>query len=403
MTKVDKANLSSGMNTAVPKETAMNTFIAFLKKGKFRRGVNSTFITAFTAALLALFLMPFLYMILTSLKTKAQISVLGSPIYPAAIPTFAFKGENTNSYTFKVHKGGVLADQVVDMSKYVGKELEIFTVPLENGQKKNLALLQGFQQDAIFLDPKNPSAAPILWSGGYYKALKRPWIFSPTWSNYSVVWKQINFPRLLGNTIFYAFSTTIGVLISCILVAYGFSRFRFPGRDFLFVVMISTIFLPYAVTIIPTFAFFTKIGWTGTWLPLIVPSFFANAYDTFLLRQFFLTLPRELDESAMIDGAGPLRILWSVIIPQSYAAIVAVTVFHIVWAWNDFFGPLIYLAAKTDSQPISVALARYNTNYAQFPEYIQAGALMTLIIPLVIFVIAQRFFVQGIVITGVEK
>ena len=105
----------------------------------------------------------------------------------------------------------------------------------------------------------------------------------------------------------------------------------------------------------------------------------------------------------MIDGAGPLRILWSVIIPQSYAAIMAVTVFHIVYAWNDFFGPLIYLASKTDSQPISVALARYNTNYASYPQYIQAGALMTLLIPLVIFVIAQRFFVQGIVITGVEK
>jgi multiple sugar transport system permease protein len=116
-----------------------------------------------------------------------------------------------------------------------------------------------------------------------------------------------------------------------------------------------------------------------------------------------MTLPRELDEAAMIDGASPLRVLWSVIIPQSYAAIVAVSVFHIVWAWNDFFGPLIYLASKSTSQPISVALALYNTNYATYPQYIQAGALMTLAIPLLLFVLAQRFFVQGIVITGVEK
>ena len=120
-------------------------FMAFTKKGNFRNGVNTAFVTVFTTALLALFLMPFLYMVLTSLKTKAQITVLGSPIYPAAIPYFNFKGENTNTYTFKLHKGGVLADQVIDMSKYVNKDLEIFTVPLKDGQKKNLALILGYQ------------------------------------------------------------------------------------------------------------------------------------------------------------------------------------------------------------------------------------------------------------------
>jgi len=384
-------------------------FMAFTKKGKFRNGLNSVFITAFTAALLALFLMPFLYMALTSLKTEAQITVLGSPIYPAAIPTFTFNGENTNTYTFQVVKGGLLADQIVDMKKYAGKVMEVYKVPLKTGEEKELALVLGYQKDAIFIDPQNPSADPILWSEGYYKALKRPWIFSPTWSNYSDVWKQIEFPRLLGNTAFYAFVTLFGTVISSIIVAFGFSRFRFPGRDFLFIVMIATIFLPGTVTIIPTFTFWTEItnmGWgigTGTWWPLILPHFFSSPYNVFLLRQFFMTLPRELDEAAMMDGAGPLRILWSVVIPQSYPAIVAVSIFHIVWAWNDFFAPLIYLASKPDSQPISVALARYNTNYASYPQYIQAGALMTLIIPLLLFVVAQRFFVQGIVITGVDK
>jgi multiple sugar transport system permease protein len=384
--------------------------MAFFRKAKVRNGLNSAFITIFTSAILALFLMPFLYMALTSLKTQAQITVLGSPIYPAAIPTFTFKGENTNTYTFKVTKGGTQVDQVVDMNKYVGKVMEVYTVPFnETGQKKNLALVFGLQKEAIFIDPKNPSADPILWKDGYYKALKRPWIFAPTWSNYTKVWYQIEFPRLLGNTMFYAFTTLIGTVISSIIVAFGFSRFRFPGRDFLFVVMIATIFLPGAVTIIPTFTFWTQItklglGFgTGTWWPLILPHFFSSPYNVFLLRQFFMTLPRELDEAAMIDGANPLRILWTVIIPQSYPAIVAVSIFHIVWAWNDFFSPLIYLASRPEKQPVSIALARYNTNYATFPQYIQAGALMTLLIPLIIFVIAQRFFVQGIVITGVDK
>jgi multiple sugar transport system permease protein len=381
---------------------------ARLRKSNLRKNMNYTFVTAFAAACLALFLIPFLYMIFSSLKTHTQMTTVNSPLWPAAAPTYVFKGENTGTYTFKVNKGGNLTDLTINMKDYAGKSLDVYTVPLENGTKKNLAAVQGFQQYAIFMDPQNPTAAPILWNGptgngGYYKSLTRPWTFAPTWSNYPHTWNQANFPRLFWNTFFYAFSTTVGVLISCTLVAFGFSRFRFPGRDFWFVVLISTIFLPGTVTVIPTFTFFYKIGWVGTWLPLIVPSFFANAYDTFLLRQFFMTLPRELDEAAMIDGASPLRVLWSVIIPQSYAALVAVTIFHVVWAWNDYFGPLIYLSSHQEMQPISVALARFNYQYGSDPQYIQAGALMTLIIPLIIFFAAQRFFIQGIVITGVEK
>jgi multiple sugar transport system permease protein len=388
-----------------------------LHKSKLRKNLNFTFVTAFAAACLAIFLLPFLYMIVSSLKTHAQMTALNAPIWPATNPSFTLNGENTGSYTFQVEKNGQMTDLTINMNDFAGKAMTIYTVPLEDGTKKNLAVVQGFTQYAVFMDPQNPSAAPILWQGpdgkgGYFKTLPIPWVFSPTWANFPHVW-NLEFPGENGtyklfpvsfmNTLFYAFTTTIGVLISCTLVAYGFSRFRFPGRDFWFVVLISTIFLPGAVTIIPTFTFFYKIGWVGTWLPLIVPSFFANAYDTFLLRQFFMTLPRELDEAAMIDGAGPFRVLWSVILPQSYAAIVAVTIFHVVWAWNDYFGPLIYLTTKQQSQPISVALARFNYRFGSDPQYIQAGALITLILPLVIFIIAQRFFVQGIVITGVEK
>jgi multiple sugar transport system permease protein len=157
------------------------------------------------------------------------------------------------------------------------------------------------------------------------------------------------------------------------------------------------------VTIIPTYAFWQRLGLVGTWWPLIVPHFFANAYNVFLFRQYFMTLPREIDESAMIDGAGPLRILWSVIIPQSYPVIIAVVVFHIVFAWNDYFGPLIYLSTSTKNWPISVALSSFNGIYGQQPQLIQAGALLALILPVILFFVAQRFFIQGIVVTGVEK
>ena len=267
---------------------------------------------------------------------------------------------------------------------------------------RNLAIVKKGRQESTFVDPGNLDMGEFTCQVSW-RALDRPWQLAPTWKNYIEVWESINYPRLLWNTTFYAIMTEIGVLISCTLVAFGFSRFRFPGRDFLFIVLISTIFLPVAVTIVPTFTFFQRIGWVGTWLPLIVPAFFANAYDVFLLRQYFMTLPRELDEAAMIDGASPLRVLWSVIIPQSYPALMAVTVFHIVYAWNDFFGPLIYLSSNRDAWPISIALQSFNGIYGQKPQLIQAGALMALIAPLILFVVAQRFFVQGIVITGVEK
>lgn len=369
---------------------------------QFKEKGSITFTTVFTVALLAMFLMPFLYMILTSLKTPIQMQSFGAPIWPAENPTFLFEAGNTGTYSFDVNQGNTVNTVEVDMSTYIGRPLDVYTVPMSDGTTKDLALVRSFTKQSVFLDPADPAKEPILWQGSY-RTLERPWSFSPSWSNYVEVWENLDYPRLLWNTFFYALTTTIGVLISCTIVAFGFSRFRFPGRDFLFVVLLSTIFLPGAVTVIPTFTFFTKIGWVGTWLPLIVPSFFANAYDTFLLRQYFMTLPRELDEAAMIDGASPLKVLWSVILPQSWPAIVAVTIFHVVWAWNDYFGPLIYLSTQMQKQPISVALARFNGIYGQQPQLIQAGALMTLIIPVIIFFLAQRFFVQGIVITGVEK
>ena len=341
---------------------------------KAKKGLNIGLITSLTAALLVIFLSPFLFMVFTSLKTQGQISELGAPIWPAAEPQYEYNGEL----------------------------LDIYIVPMPDGSTRELAALKKLRQETTFIDPQNPEGGEIVWQGSW-RTLKRPWKLSPTWENYVEVWNTINYPRLVWNTTFYAIMTEIGVLISCTLVAYGFSRFRFPGRNFLFILMISTIFLPGAVTIIPTFTFFQKIGWVGTWLPLIVPAFFANAYDVFLLRQYFMTLPHELDEAAMMDGASSLRILWSVIIPQSYPVLMAVTVFHIVWAWNDYFGPLIYLSTNRDLWPISVALSTFNGIYGQQPQLIQAGSLMALILPLILFFLAQRFFVQGIVITGVEK
>jgi multiple sugar transport system permease protein len=329
--------------------------------------------TFLVVALLAGFLSPLANSLSMSLKTPQQIGQAEGPIWPSDPRTFEFEGQ---SY-------------------------EVFYVPID-GETRELALVKPGREQSEFIDPAAPEAGPIVWDGRW-RTLDPAWVFNPRVENYTDVFDLIRFPKLLFNTIAIAIIGTIGTLVSCTLVAYGFARFRFPGKNALFMVLIATIFLPAAVTLIPTYMIFIKLGWVGTWLPLLVPTFLANAYDVFLLRQYLLTIPRDLDEAAAIDGAGPLRTLISVILPQAWPAIIAVGIFHFVYSWNDFFGPLIYLSTNRDLWTISLGLNQFNGVYFSNPGYIQAGTIMALIIPVVLFLLFQRVFTRGIVITGVEK
>ena len=338
------------------------------------RNVGQSFaVTFFAVVLLAAFLSPLIRAASYSIKSPEQISQVDSPIYPADPLQFT----------------------------YQGRDYDVYQVPIE-GTTRSLALVKKGRAESQFVDPTKPSAGLITWEGSW-RTLERTWTFAPNFSNFVDVWNLINYPRLLFNTIALALIGMVGTLVSCTLVAYGFARFRFRGKGLLFTLLIATIFLPAAVTVIPTYTIFVKLGWVGTWLPLLVPAFFANAYDVFLLRQYLLTIPREMDEAAAIDGAGPFRTLLSVIVPQAWPVIGAVAIFHIVYSWNDFFGPLIYLSSKEELQPLAVGLARFNGVHYRNPALIQAGTLMTLIIPVLIFLIFQRVFTRGVVITGVEK
>jgi multiple sugar transport system permease protein len=331
-------------------------------------------ITLLALLLAAAFLSPFLRSAMIALSTKEQLAQAESPIWPADPATVELDGE----------------------------EYDVFRVPID-GDVRDLVLVQRGRTESEFVDPAEPETT-IRWEGSW-RSLERSWALSPTWSNFSDVWTLLDYPRVMFNTIALAVIGTIGTVASCTLVAYGFARFRFPGRGVLFTLLIATIFLPAAVTLIPTYTVFVKLGWVGTWLPILVPAFFANAYDVFLLRQYMLTIPLDLDEAAAIDGANPFRILWSVILPQAWPAIITVAVFTFVFTWNDFFGPLIYLSAEPDLQPISVALSRFNGLYSSNPALIQAGTLMTLLLPVLLFIIFQRFFMRGIALTGsgIEK
>jgi multiple sugar transport system permease protein len=331
-------------------------------------------ISMFTLLLLMIYLAPIANMTLVSLSSQQQLSQAGSDsILPMAAVNY----------------------------NYQGTDYPIYKVPTDAGVKE-MALIKKGRAKSSFVDPANPDAAPIEWAGNW-RTLEAVQKFTPHPENFAEAWTAANFPRMFRNTLVIAIFGMIGTLLSSICVAYAFARFPIPGKNVLFLVLIGTIILPTQVTLIPTYAFFAAIGWTGTWLPLIVPHFFANAYNVFLLRQYFLTLPRELDEAAMIDGAGPFKILTSVILPQAWPALISVAVFHFVFAWNDYFGPLIYLVGKNDLVPISVGVQQFNFTYGPQPELIQATSLMAMVLPLVIFFAAQRVFMRGVVITGVEK
>jgi multiple sugar transport system permease protein len=318
--------------------------------------------------------MPLGYGISTSLKTKQQIASLNPSPIPQSPKMFQYKG---NSY-------------------------EVLKVPQSDGSIRELAIIEKGRNQSVFIDPLEPEATPIVWRG-QWRTLETVWIVDPQWNNYVKAWETVDFLKLLKNTVVYAIVTTFGTVFSSLLVAYGFARFNFPGKNVLFIVLISTIILPSAVTLIPTYTMFYHLGWVGTWLPLMVPAFFSNAYNVFLLRQFIMGVPREMDEAARIDGAGPIRTLFSVILPQVTPAIISVALFHFFFAWNDFFGPLIYLAGKPDLQPITVGLSTFNNMYTTEVHLVQAASMISCIIPLCVFFFAQRYFIQGVVISGVEK
>ncbi len=338
-----------------------------------RRYLGRATLTLFAVMLLSAFLLPLLSMVTLSLEQAGQRTTAGAPFYPAAPATGTYQGET----------------------------YDIYSVPID-GAMRDLMLVTKGRTESTFVDPGDPTQTPIVWQGAW-RTLQQSWTFSPNFDNFTTAWAQLNFPRLLFNTAAVSVLSTIGAVLSSALVAYGFARFRFPGKNILFVILIATIILPFQVTLIPTYAVFTKLGWTGTWLPLIVPHFFANAFNVFLLRQYFLSIPRDLDEAATIDGAGPFRILRSVILPLSVPAITAVSLFHFFYSWNDFFLPLLYLSGKPDLQTLPIAIQQYNALYVSQPTLIQASALMTMAVPVIVFFLAQRAFMRGVVVTGVEK
>jgi multiple sugar transport system permease protein len=228
------------------------------------------------------------------------------------------------------------------------------------------------------------------------------WIPNPiAWENYARVFKQIPFHLFIRNSFVLAFWNIIGRVFSCTLVAYGFSRFRFPGRTVLFLVLLGTLMVPSTVTLVPRYFLFAKLKMINTYWPLILPSFGGNAYLIFLMRQYMMTIPMEIDEAALLDGANRWQILRHIIAPLCMPAIVLVIVFTFVWVWNDFMDPLIFIN-DMEKFPVSVGLSYFrSTNFTSW-ELLTAGSMMALLPPAILFLIFQRKLIGGISVTGTK-
>jgi multiple sugar transport system permease protein len=227
------------------------------------------------------------------------------------------------------------------------------------------------------------------------------WPVNPRWANYREALTSLPFGRFAINTLIIALSSILGHLLSCSVVAYGFARLRAPGKDFFFVLLLSTLMLPYPVTMVPLFIIFSKLGLVNNFVPLILPTFFGNAFYIFLLRQSFKQIPPELEDAAKMDGANTLQILINVILPLSRPALATVAIFTFQAAWNDFLAPLIFLHDQshyTLQLGLSLFRGAYNVQWA----YLMASSLVVTLPVIVLFFIAQRSFIEGVGFTGTK-
>ncbi len=221
------------------------------------------------------------------------------------------------------------------------------------------------------------------------------------WENFGTLFQSLPMGTYFFNTVLVAACSAIGTTFSSALAGYSFARLRFPGRNALFVLALSTLMVPGFVTLIPQFIMFKSFGWLDTFAPLIVPQLFANPAYLFLTRQFFLTQPRELEDAAKIDGCGYVRTFWRIALPLIKPALIAVALFTFLYNWNDFLGPLIYLQSS-NHLTLQLGLSQLQSQYSTHFELIMAGALVTTLPVVALFFIGQRWFIQGIVVTGVK-
>jgi multiple sugar transport system permease protein len=325
------------------------------------------------------FLVPFIWMILTALKSNQD--VFHTP--PRWLP---------------------YDNALVEVN---GEKLPLYNVKTENGEKQ-LAAVKIVEGVGTFVDPANPSQTmEYEIQQGAVKIAEPIMEVHFNWQNFPDAMQRGSRPGVgasfwvyFKNSLIIAFLSIVGTLLSNTPVAYAFARLKFPGRDLLFIIILATMMLPFQVTMIPIYLFFNNfLGWGDSFLPLIIPTFFANAYDVFLLRQFFRTIPEEMSDAARVDGASEWQIFTKLVLPLSVPVLATVTVFTFLWAWNDFTGPLLFLTSPRNFT-MALGLQDFQSQRSMIWNQLMAAATIFTVPIVVAFFFAQKTFIQGIKLTG---
>ncbi len=328
-----------------------------------------------------LFLIPFAWLLSTSLKTDEEQAVFP----PVWIPT--------QQQTTPAVKGADGLPGKLSAWKPAGSSEAMEVVEVEDlptGQVRVQALAPALVKGQVFTAEradlaKHRHVAP-RWEN-YSDALA----YLPAETHYGLVF--------LGNTLFLTLMSTIGTLLSSSLVAYSFARLQWPGKNILFGVLLATMMVPGAVTMMPQFLIYRSLGWYDTLRPLWVPAFFGSAFNIFLLRQFFMSIPSELEDAAKIDGCGPFGVYWRVMLPLVKPALAAISIMTVLGAWNNFQGPLIYLSSP-EKMPLAYALQLYSSAHGSEPGLLMAASTLVVLPIIALFFFTQRYFIEGVSLTG---
>ena len=369
---------------------------------------------------------PFVYMFFTSLKDSSDVFTYPPRVLPYEPETIDVDGEQLPLFTIESDEGDersmVLVESGVEAGLFAlpddpettiavplefavdtgqtidveGEPLPIYTVSFQ-GETQDLVLLRGTAVGR-FVDPDDPTVE------GYavVRTAEPSESITARWSNYEQVLGIRNFGGAITNTVLITVLVVAGTLFTSIMGGYAFARLRFPGRDQIFVAYLGSIMIPFVVLIIPLFQIVVALNWNNTLAALVWP-FVYTAYGTFLMRQFFLAIPKDLEEAAYIDGASRWRILWTIFVPLSWPAVATLAVFQFLYAWNSFIWPLVVIdAGNTDSFVLTLALSVLGGQGADQPQLIFAGVAMAVVIPLLVFAMAQRYFVENVASSGIK-
>jgi multiple sugar transport system permease protein len=375
------------MATTVTTSKNVTTVISEERRASLRRKkIRDFFRGLFSHAIInfvgLFFLIPFVWMLVTSVKSDQD--VFHTP--PRWLPY--------DNVTVSVN----------------GQQLPLYNVKTENGTKQ-LALVKIVEGTGTFVDPQNP-AQELQYEiqQGTTKIAEPIMHISFRWRNFPDAMERGSRPGVgasfwvyFKNSLIIAFFTILGTLLSNTPVAYAFARINFPGRDLLFIIVLATLMLPYQVTIIPLYLFFNDyLHWGNSFLPLLVPAFFANAWDVFLLRQFFKTIPEEMCDAARVDGASEWQIFTRIVLPLSVPVLATVTVFTFLYAWNDFTGPLLFLSSP-DKFTMALGLRDFQGQRTMVWNQLMAASVVFTIPIVIAFFFAQKTFIQGIKLTGSKE